>query len=424
LTEVDIKDQAVLHMQPSYIESRIRHGAQSPLNVVSLKRQLELMRQGPHFTRINAELQPGDAPGQSRLEVKLEEADPLYIGLQFDNSRPPSVGAERLRLLMRHQNVLGLGDSFFLNYGIARDLLDQPEFDEDKDIDVGYTLPVTASDTTLSFRYTRTNSLLIEDPFAVLDITSNSESYALGIRQPIYRTPDTEFALFLMGEHRTNQTYLSAQPFSFSAGAMDGESKVTVVRFAQELIRRDVDHVLAFRSTFNFGTDLLDATHHSGDVPDGQFFSWQGQMQYVQRLWDTSNQAIVRVNTQIASDALLSLEQISIGGVNTVRGYRENQLVRDNAVILGGELRLAILQDESGRPLVQLAPFVDFGNGWNTNGPHNDEHIGSAGIGVLVHLFDRVDGQLYWGVPFRQFHASEHDLQDSGIHFSLTVRVY
>jgi hemolysin activation/secretion protein len=32
---------------------------------------------------------------------------------------------------------------------------------------------------------------------------------------------------------------------------------------------------------------------------------------------------LAKVNTQITGDSLLSLEKISIGGVDTVRGYRE-----------------------------------------------------------------------------------------------------
>jgi len=424
LTAIDIVDADGLHLRPSYIESRIRHGAGRPLNLVHLKNQLQIMRQGPHFSRINARLEPGDGPGQSRLELDVEEADPLDVALQMNNHRPPSVGAERLNLLVSHRNLLGLGDSFYLNYGIARDLIDEPQFNGDDDIDLAYVLPITPSDTTLALSYTRTNTLLIEEPFGALDITSDSESFAVSLRQPMYRTPNTEFALELTGEHRINQTELSGQPFSFSPGAENGESKVTVIRFAQEWVRRDERHVIALRSVFNFGTPWVDATDHAAMEPDGQYFAWQGQVQYVRRLGDTSGQAIVRLNTQIADDALLSLEQMSIGGVNTVRGYRENQLVRDNAVIVSGELRLPIIQDDSGQPIVQLAPFVDFGHGWNTHAPHSDQHIGSAGLGVLVSLFDRLDGRLYWGVPFRDFDVTDHDLQDAGLHFSVTLRLH
>jgi len=424
LTSIQIDDAAGLGLRPSYIESRIRHGAGRPLNLVHLKNQLQIMRQGPHFSRINARLEPGDAPGQSRLELDVEEADPLDVALRMNNHRPPSVGAERLNLLVSHRNLLGLGDSFYLNYGIARDLIDEPQFNGDDDIDLAYVLPITPSDTTLALSYTRTNTLLIEEPFGALDITSDSESFAVSLRQPMYRTPNTEFALELTGEHRINQTELSGQPFSFSPGAENGESKVTVIRFAQEWVRRDERHVIALRSVFNFGTPWVDATDHSAMEPDGQYFAWQGQVQYVRRLGDTSGQAIVRLNTQIADDALLSLEQMSIGGVNTVRGYRENQLVRDNAVIVSGELRLPVIQDDSGQPIVQLAPFVDFGHGWNTHGPHSDQHIGSAGLGVLVSLFDRLDGRLYWGVPFRDFDVTDHDLQDAGLHFSVTLRLH
>ena len=127
-----------------------------------------------------------------------------------------------------------------------------------------------------------------------------------------------------------NDTDLLGEPFNISPGAVDGRMVVSVLRLSQEWIDRGQNHVLALRSTFNFGLDVLDATDNGmpGD-PNGKFFSWLGQAQYVHRLFNTQNQFILRVTGQWTDDQLLALEQISVGGAETVRGYRENQLVRD-----------------------------------------------------------------------------------------------
>jgi hemolysin activation/secretion protein len=50
----------------------------------------------------------------------------------------------------------------------------------------------------------------------------------------------------------------------------------------------------------------------------------------VVRRFDTrGDQYVLRNDLQLAKDPLLPLEQFTVGGASTVRGYRENQLVKD-----------------------------------------------------------------------------------------------
>src|SRR5207248_2408577 len=108
--------------------------------------------------------------------------------------------------------------------------------------------------------------------------------------------------------------------------AVDGETAVSVIRFGQEWVFRTQREVIAVRSNFHFGVQALDATEN-GTARDGRFFAWLGQAQYVRRLDQRGTQVMLRGDAQWTSDQLLSLEQLAIGGINTVRGYRENLLV-------------------------------------------------------------------------------------------------
>jgi hemolysin activation/secretion protein len=93
-----------------------------------------------------------------------------------------------------------------------------------------------------------------------------------------------------------------------------------------------------------------------------------GQFQWVQRL-SPRILMLAKVNTQLTPDSLLSLEKISIGGVDTVRGYRQNQLVADNGVVGGVEVRIPLT---SNVQTLQLIPFVDIGTAWNNRGSNFD----------------------------------------------------
>jgi hemolysin activation/secretion protein len=59
----------------------------------------------------------------------------------------------------------------------------------------------------------------------------------------------------------------------------------------------------------------------------------------------------------------LPLEQMAIGGRFSVRGYRENTMVRDHGLIVSLEGRIPLVENRRWAEFVQLVPFVDFGRG-------------------------------------------------------------
>lgn len=414
-----------MRLRPFYIESRILRAAGPPLNVNDLQQKLLLIKDNPNIQQINAELKPGAERGESRLEVHVGEANALRLGLQVRNDRPPSVGAEVLEVLASHLNVTGNSDALDLRYGLLqRDKKHGADFSGADNFGAGYQLPFTPYDSTLLLSYTRADYALIEEPFSALNIQSQSDVYSIGIRQPLYRTIQREFALALVGERRHSESYLLGEPFSFSPGAVNGQATVSALRFAQEFVDRNQSRVIALRSTFSLGMDVLGSTDDGTDR-DGKFLSWLGQAQYVRRLWDTPNQLILGTSAQWAGAPLLSLEQFSLGGARTARGYRENQLVRDSAVNATLEFRVPIWYGKSGGPILHLAPFFDYGAGWNREQSARPRDLMSAGFGLLFDPTPKIHAELYWGHPFRDFvQASDNDAQDLGLHFRVIVMAY
>lgn len=66
----------------------------------------------------------------------------------------------------------------------------------------------------------------------------------------------------------------------------------------------------------------MDATVNDTGT-DGRFFSWLKQFQWVQR-FSPRILMLAKINAQLTGNSLLSLEKITIGGVETVHGYRQN----------------------------------------------------------------------------------------------------
>jgi len=410
-----IEIQGLNRLQKSYVRDRVARAAQTPVNIRSLESALQILQLDPLFSRVQAELTAGTAPERSVLILNLKEAQPLFSALVVDNRESPSVGSIRGTAALSHNNLLGLGDRLSAEFALTKGV---------NSYNVDYEIPLNARNGTLSFRYNNGRSRVIEQPFAPLDINGRTTTYSLGFRQPINRTPKSEFALNLSANLRRSQTFLfEDKPFSFSPGPEAGESRVTVLRFGQDWVNRSRNRVLAARSEFSVGLDAFEATVNDTGT-DGRFFSWLGQFQWVQALGNDAT-FIARAAAQLTGDSLLPLEQFSIGGVDTVRGYRQNQRVGDNGIVGSVEVRIPLVQDSNGFGLLQLTPFFDVGTIWNNDGAIADPStLVSTGLGLRWQLDSRFLARLDWGIPLVSIDKQGDSLQDNGIFFSIRVQPF
>lgn len=421
LTAIDITGNR--WFRTNYLRQRLALDLEPPLNIASLQQRLQFLQQDTRIARLDAELVPGVQRGDSVLRLRVEETTPFKVDLTFNNYQSPTVGAEIGLVTLAHQNLTGHGDILSMTYGRSQGI--------DIQIDASYTLPLTARDLTLIVHYRRNDFTVIEEPFTPLDVQSNSEVFGVTLRQPFYRTLRQEFAVALTAEHLYNATFLLGERFQFSPGANRGQSTVTALRVALEWADRTADQALALRSRFSVGIDALGATSNDGGVPDGQFVAWLGQFRLLRRLTEWGLQGLTRLDVQLASAPLLPLEQIAVGGRYSVRGYRENQLVRDNAVIGSVEARVPVVRNVSWADVVELASFVDVGTAWNTQLPTLEPRtLYSIGLGVrwaltlAAPLPLRSEFELYWGVPLKHVTTPGGNLQDHGLHLQFVVSAF
>ena len=420
----DVEVEGEKWFQESFIRDRLLIGSDKPLNIFSLQARLQLLQEDHRIERINAELKPGVSVGESLLKVRITEKNPIGAWFALNNYQSPTVGAERGLVTLSHENLTGRGDIFRFTYGRSDGL--------DPEIDTYYSLPLNPQDTTIALAYRKNDYTVVEEPFEPLDIVSKTDIYGISLRHPVYRTWNQELALGLMGEHIENRTLLLGEPFSFSPGAELGKYHVTAFRFSQEWINRSQTRVLAARSRISLGLDALGATIRKAGIPDGQYLAWLGQFQWAEILNPSSIQIIARMDVQLATDSLLPVEQMAVGGRYTVRGYRENQLVRDQAVLASLESRIPLVKSFSLADYLDIAPFVDYGRAWNKDLPTPPiQSISSIGLGLrwgvtLVRSPVRVQSQfeIYWGYPLRDVDHPDNNLQDDGIHLQFLLRIF
>ncbi len=407
-------------LRSGYVTSRIHREVSDPLNLNDLKRGLEFVRRDERIRKINTALVPGDELGQSHLDMIVTENRVFDVGLGVSNRRPPSVGAEEAEVYFGTKNLTSLGDTLRGNYTISQEGMDEWDLGDAGNYSLFYSLPLTRWDTTLELGYNQSDYVILEEPFNTLDIESDTRMYSVALRQPIYRDLQHELSLTLKGEHRRSDVLVSGEPFSISPGSVNGQTRLSALRLSPEYVYRSQERVIAARTTFSFGLDELDPILGPGFDPE--YFTWMSQASWVESVTDEDTLLVVKLFHQHTDDKVVSMEQFSLGGINTIRGYRENQLIRDNAFIISPELRIPVYKDRYGKAQVYLIPFVDYGIGWNSNGPREREEIYSAGLGVTYNPTDHISMSLYWGHGFEDFGIrNDDDLQDDGIHFQLRL---
>lgn len=419
LTQINV--EGTEWFRPHYLEERVQLGARKPLQLAPLQERLQILQQDERIARLNADLRPGDERGRSVLNLRVDERRPYHAWLEFNNFQTPVVGAERGLMTVAHENVTGNGDPFSLTFGGSSGVFPL--------VNAVYSIPFTPYDTSFAATYRRNDFIVVEAPFDSLNIKSHTEIIGFSLRQPIYQTVNEILAVAIIGEHLYNQTFIfNNVPFDFVAGAQNGVSNISALRFFQEYVNRTQTRVLAARSRFSVGIDALGATVNSGDLADAQFFSWLGRVQGVQRFERFGGmQLLGRMDLQLANDRLFPLEQIPVGGRFTVRGYRQNQLIRDNAFLASIEARFPVLVSPRHGGIVELAPFVDYGKAWNTKVPTpSPGFLASVGLGVRWNILpeQRARFELYWGVPLNHVNTQGGNLQDYGLNLQLVVRMF
>lgn len=402
-------------LNKNYVESRMKLGIKIPLNKNQLEDQLQLLKSDALLESVEASLRPGTGVGQSILSLRVKESKPIAGNVSIDNYSSPSVGSERFGGSLTYRNVTGLGDELSASYNRS--------FPGGSNaLDLSYRVPINAMNGTIQLRVAPSNSKVIEQPFDSLDIFSTTELYEISYRQPLLRTPREEFALSLAFAVQNGRTTISGQPLNtLSSGTdIDGRGRTRILKFGQDYLKRDTQGAWAVRSQFSLGLNAFDATN--GPEPNGQFLSWLGQVQRVQRLG--KNQLLIaQGDVQLASDPLLPSQQFVLGGGQSLRGYRQNLRSGDNGLRLSLENRIALQRSPQGNPTFQLAPFLDAGWVWNqASNPltlTRETFLASAGLGMIWEPIPNCLVRVDYAIPLVYNSDRRENAQDRGLNFSV-----
>jgi hemolysin activation/secretion protein len=404
-------------LDEAYVADRLVREADGPVNIDSLRERYQLLLGDPLIGRMNARLIPHERQGEAILDIDVVRNRPWALNFYWNNYHTPAIGSEAVGVVGSIANLTGRGDRLDVGYQASTQTSDGGW------ATLAWSMPINYSGTSFNVQLERDRTAVVEYPLDTLNIRSTYDIVDVGIAQVVTETLRRKFLLGVNAVWRRNETTLLGEPFSFVPGVPDGVVRSWTARLWQEFAYRLEDQVLAARSTFNFVTDNAVQTPElpQTTLPDAHYLYWLGQLQYARQVIDNGAQVVLRGTVQATSNHLLPIDLIPIGGAYSVRGYRENQIVRDTGQVFNAEFHYPLLQQARHAVDLWAIPFYDWGRGKNVDDPATV----LASYGIAARLKWR-GAQLDISKAWRLQHPAVLDsltgnLQDRGVNFQLTV---
>ncbi|MEM9004019.1 MAG: ShlB/FhaC/HecB family hemolysin secretion/activation protein [Cyanobacteria bacterium P01_F01_bin.86] len=419
----DIKIEGNQRLKSAYIRSRVNLASGPPLNIQELLEALQVLQLNPIIESIAAELVATPNPGESTLIVRLQEAQTFSLNVQLNNYESPLLSTFQQRVEASEENLTGRGDNLTLSYQHAG---------SSNVFEAEYNLPVSPRNTSLDLRYAYTDSEITQTELSLIAPQSETHTWEVGLSHPVLETPEDKITLGLHLEQRISQSFIepfgvSRTPFGFpgSGSTDEGFTRATILQFSQEWQHRTPNQLIFLDSRFRLGTNWLGATGSSDtDEPDIEFFAWQGQALWLQRL-NPDWLLVTRAAGQVADRPLIASELFGLGGANNVRGYRKDQILSDSGFLISLEVQTPILRWPEQDTVISLAPFIDYGVAWNRDDQSlSEESLVAIGTGLIFQISENFTARLDYALPLIDVSGNGNTWQESGFLFLIDATLF
>lgn len=338
---------------------------------------------------------PGSEPGTFDVELQVRDSLPLHGGLELNNRNSANTTALRLNGSISYDNLWQAGDSIGGNFQISPEAIDEVR------VFSGY---YRARFSGLE-RFSLTLSGVNQDS----NISTLGGGVSAGRGYTIallgnYRLPtwDNYFHSLSLGvdyKHSTQATeFFGEVPVDYMPVTL---SYSGAWYWPEQSLNLFVGFTTNLR-TFSSTTEEWNDNRHRAD---GSFNILRGSVSYTAQVVDHL-EAFGRVHGQFSDGPLITGEQSAGGGMDSVRGYYEGEILGDQSLFGTFELRTDALSELFGSVIddghASLYTFAD-GGFLNRRNPLPEEkryqYLASFGLGARFGLFKYLSGTVNLGVP-------------------------
>lgn len=371
-----------LHIQPGEIQ-----------NMNQLNKDI-LRFNATNDAQLHIILKAGKEPGTTDYVIAVREPQDQVTGVFVDDAGNKTSGEYRVGMYWQDRNLLGNRDHLFISTLRSQGT---------KAVAASYNTPVNTRGTRAGVSYT-TNSVHITDgPFEALGVKGHSYLFTGFLVNPIETTENYKSEWGLEYGHQRSQTDL-------------GTNYRNRIRWANDTL----DTVMGYYDQLNYGTSYVMYQKYGyrfgryenlyNKTRDFGIFEFNG---LYQRHIKHGQEWLVRLDGQVSSTQYLpSAEMYYLGGMYSVRGYKESLIAGDSG--FSGSVEYTMPMDTKRK--VKGYVFLDGGHIWGDSA-YGDRNLMGAGAGIKWEINPHMSLNTALAFPLIRTINSENQSR-TRIHFS------
>ncbi len=357
---------------------------------------------------VSAVVSRADEPNSLAIEYNIYETSPWHYFIQADNSGTSDrQWSPRFGLI--NTNVLGYDDRFTALYQTALD----SSFNENYSIFGSYDFPVAGPRLRLNL-YGGYSEFDINPESGPFNFLGSGEFYGGVLRYNLFQ--DQGWFFDVLGSWSHEESTVDPRLLGLSFNRSDVEMDMLGV--GANLYRRDdmTNTSLSINRVESIGkTDQTEFNlARTNAEPDFSIITVSANhSQFI------DIKKVQQVRTTIRwidpSDRLVPAKMTSFGGMYSVRGYDEYEIVADGGILASIQYEFDLIRHGqsvdspviTNKEIKKLAPlaFVDFGRTTIEDpvagDPDNHQTLASVGLGTAFEIGNNFSAALYYGYPLK-----------------------
>ena len=382
------------HTKTAFIKKRLHLKENEIANIKELNKDI-LLFNATNSTQLRVMMKAGAKPGTTDYEITAYEPKRDTWTIFEDNAGSYTSGEYRTGLFFNTKSLSGHCDAFSLGTVYSKGT---------KAANAMYSRSLGRSGTKMNLLYS-SNAVRVTKGDYEDKIKGHANSYAVGFTQPLLvnETTRTELSLDYNRQNSTTDWMLGER-----RSMVDDSVQDFTLGFA--MTNYGASHVFYQKHSYVRGYSESTPYMLPNRSQNFGFYKFNGMYQ---KLYQAGQMWNLRADAQWSgSDDMVSSRQFYMGGMYSVRGYKENFLGGDSGFTFSAEYAVPVINRNTN-----AFTFFDYGHVYG-NGQSDDQHsiLASVGLGIRSNINKYCSASLTLGVPLQREFISE-TVSKTRLHF-------
>ena len=382
------------YTKTKYITNRLHLAEGEIANVKQLNKDL-LLFNATNSTQLRIMMKAGEKPGTTDYEITAYEPKRDNWTIFEDNAGSESSGEYRTGLFFNTKSLSGNCDTLSLGSVFSEGT---------KAANAMYSRSLGRSGTKMNLLYSANSTKVVKGDYEDM-IKGHASSYAIGFVQPLLVNETTRTELSLDYNRQNSKTdWLEG----FRRNMVDDSVQDFTLGFA--MTNYGASHVFYQKHSYVRGYSESTPELFDRRTQNFGFYKFNGMYQ---KLYQAGQMWNLRADAQWSgSDGMVSSRQFYMGGMYSVRGYKENYLGGDSGFTFSAEYAVPVINKNTS-----AFTFFDYGHVYG-NGQSDDQHnvLSSVGLGIRSTINQYCSASLILGIPLQREFSAEK-VSKTRLHF-------